>query len=100
MLGSDTLNPPPEQKLNDACRKLRDYCNRMDRGLTTAEIVAALLRTLAVEIVTDIHRNNLDASRAAADYGSLLRSTITSMQDALNSKTQKRKSLAKRPTAE
>ncbi len=71
MLGSDLLNSPLEHKLNDACRKLRDYCNRMDRELTTTEIVTASSRTLAAEIATDVYRNNMDASKVAADYGAL-----------------------------
>jgi hypothetical protein len=90
MRGSDTFNPPKERKLNDACRKLRDCCFRMDRDLTTTEIVAALLRTLAVEIVTDVQRNNLDSAGIAADYSNLLRSTITSLQQNMLENASKR----------
>jgi hypothetical protein len=77
-----------EQKLDDACRRLLSYCNRMDRRLTTPEIIAALVRTLATEIEGDAHRNNLDVSGIATDYGDLLRNSITVLEH-MRSKSQK-----------
>jgi hypothetical protein len=60
----------------------------MDQRLTTPEIITALVRTLAAEIVGDALRNNLEVSGLAKDYGDLLRNSITVL-DHMRSKSQK-----------
>jgi hypothetical protein len=81
-------NISAEQKLDDACRRLLSYCNRMDQRLTTPEIIAALVQTLAAEIVADASRNNLDVAGIAKDYSDLLRNSITALEY-MRSKSQK-----------